>query len=651
MLKKSALSELNEAQERAVLATKGPVLIAAGAGSGKTMVLAHRIAHLIEKGVSPSAILAITFTNKAAGEMKNRILSLLKAGGRISVPWIGTFHALSAFILREAGDKIGIKKSFSILDEEDALSLIKESLGELGLDPKQFEPRRMRSLVSRKKNEMEDLGKPGASGLEYFPQILARVWERYEEKLRKSNALDFDDLLLKTVELFSKRPEVLERWQERWRYIHVDEYQDTNLVQYHLTKKLAEKYKNICVVGDIDQAIYSWRGADFRNILHFERDWPEATLITLEENYRSTRLILDAANAVIVKNKFRVPKNLFSQRAGGAKLTLFEAANEDEEAQFVAELTRSLMKEKIDPHTKNFGVGVEPREIAVLYRTNFQSRVLEEKMLAKNIPYQVIGVKFYERREVKDALAYVKAALNPEDLLSRKRIINLPPRGIGKALTTKYLAGDTLSKPEEAKISAFKKILEEAQKELKSKSASEALKSIIKKSGLEEYLDDGTEEGEMRLANIKELVTLAKRFDDKKPPEGILSLLEEAALMSEQDTIKSENAVKLMTVHAAKGLEFKIVFIAGLEEGLFPARLRMDEVQAGGPHLAEETKSEEERRLFYVALTRAKERVYLSYAVFRTIFGSRQINRPSNFLFDIPPELLEKTPEKIITLE
>ena len=284
MVKKRGRGELNQAQERAVLTTEGPVLIVAGAGSGKTRVLAHRIAHLIEKGVPPESILAITFTNKAAGEMKNRILSLLKGSDYFSVPWIGTFHALSAFILRESGSEIGVKKSFSILDEEDALGLIKESLEEAGLDPKQFEPRRMRALISRKKNEMEGLGKFRESAVEYFPKILARVWESYEARLKKSNALDFDDLLLKTVELFSSHPEILARYEERWKYIHVDEYQDTNLVQYHLTKSLAQKYKNICVVGDIDQAIYSWRGADFRNILHFERDWAEAILITLEEN-------------------------------------------------------------------------------------------------------------------------------------------------------------------------------------------------------------------------------------------------------------------------------------------------------------------------------------------------------------------------------
>ncbi|HBT81767.1 TPA: ATP-dependent DNA helicase PcrA [Candidatus Giovannonibacteria bacterium] len=618
---------LNQAQERAVLTADGPVLIVAGAGSGKTMVLAHRIAHLIEKGVKADQILAITFTNKAAEEMRNRINSLIpNSQFPIPKPWVGTFHSFSAFVLRQSGRAIGVGKTFSIVDEEDSLALVKEALADLELDPKKFEPRKLRALISRKKNEMEGRENFNQS---YFEKILVRVWEKYEEKLEKAKALDFDDLLLKTVELFSKHPGILEEWQERFRYLHVDEYQDTNLVQYHLAKLLAQKYRNICVVGDIDQAIYSWRGADFRNILHFERDWPEAKIITLEENYRSTQLILDAANAVIVKNKSRVPKNLFSQKKSGPKITLFESVSEEEEASFIAALSKTLVRDGKIP----------PREIAVLYRTNFQSRILEEKMLEENIPYQVVGVKFYERKEIKDTLAYLKASLNSEDLLSVKRIINFPPRGIGKALLTKFLAGEKLRQAEE-----FIKITSEIKDAIETKNASEAVKSVIQKSGLEDYLQDGTEESEMRLSNIKELVTLARRYDEAKPPEGILKLLEDAALMSEQDTMKKEeNSVKLMTVHAAKGLEFKMVFIAGLEEGLFPHRAISRE--------DEELRQEEERRLFYVALTRAKEKIYLSYAVFRTIFGERRINLPSSFLLDIPEEFLERAPDKIITLE
>src|SRR3989344_5894066 len=583
---KNAEATLNESQEKAVLTTNGPLLVIAGAGSGKTKVLVHRIAHLIEKGARPDAILALTFTNKAASEMKERVLRLLSEKKLASLPWMGTFHSLCVYILRESGKEAGIKKSFSIADDEDSLSLIKSSLRDLGLGPKQFEPKRLKSLISKKKNEMQNVDAFKNMAGDYFPKILASVWELYEEKLKKSNFLDFDDLLLKTAELFKNNPEVLKKYQERWKYIHIDEYQDTNLVQYHLTHLLAKKYQNICVVGDVDQAIYSWRGADFRNILHFERDWPGAVIITLEENYRSTQLILDAANSVIVKNKYRVPKNLFSKQ----------------------------------------------NNVAVLYRTNFQSRVIEEKMLSKNLDYQVIGVKFYERKEIKDILAYVKAAINSEDLLSKKRIINTPPRGIGKVLLAKYFSRKALSKSEDVKISELEETLSKIKKTSSEKKASEAIKIAIKLSGLETYLDDGTEDGAGRLANIKELASLATRYDQEKSPDGILKLLEDAALMSDQDTIKNGDAIKMMTVHAAKGLEVKIVFIAGLEEGLFPSSVR----SAENGQNEEELKNEEERRLFYVALTRAKQKIFLSWSVFRTIFGSRQINRPSSFLFDIP---------------
>lgn len=665
MVKKSETKNLNPAQERAVLTTEGPLLIMAGAGSGKTKVLTHRIAHLIEKGISPEAILAVTFTNKAAEEMRSRIFSLLKkkygdedaendqfdqaphpalsGAGRFtksraarddsSSPWIGTFHALSAYILRESGREIEIPKSFSILDEEDALSLIKQAEDELALDHKQFQPSRIRSLISRKKNELETAERFKETAHDFFPQIMANVWELYEEKKRACRGLDFDDLLLKAVELFGKHPDALDRYQERWKYIHVDEYQDTNLAQYHLTSLLAQKYRNLCVVGDIDQAIYSWRGADFRNILHFERDYKDAALITLEENYRSTQLILDAANAVIVKNKMRVEKNLRSQQKEGAKISIFEAANEEEEAEFIAELICALTIEK----------RALPQDIAVLYRTNFQSRVIEEKMLERNISYQVVGTRFYERREIKDALAYLRAALNAEDMVAKKRIINMPPRGIGKVLMARYFAGNPLKAAEAQKIQEFQGVLEFIKEQIAAKKPSVVIKNFLEKTGLLAYYHNGTEEGEMRKANLEELTSLAKRYGARPIPDGITSLLEDAALMSDQDTVKTENSVKLMTVHAAKGLEFKMVFIAGLEEGLFPHQTMSGEEV--------ELRQEEERRLFYVALTRAKEKVFLSYAVFRTIFGSRQINRPSTFLFDIPRDLLEHAPEKTIMLE
>ncbi|OGF51790.1 hypothetical protein A3I27_04415 [Candidatus Giovannonibacteria bacterium RIFCSPLOWO2_02_FULL_43_11b] len=632
----------NQSQKEAILTQSGPVLIVAGAGSGKTMVLTHRISHLIEWGVKSDSILAITFTNKAADEMKNRVFSLLREKQGFSSPWIGTFHSFCVFILRSSGGAIGINKNFSILDEEDSLSVIKEIMKEFSLDPKKFEPRKIRNIISRRKNEMQnpksDFGEPLKSD---FGRMLFEIWRKYEERLLKMKALDFDDLLLKTVVLFTKHPDILRDWQEKFKYVHVDEYQDTNLVQYHLVKLLAEKYRNICVVGDIDQAIYSWRGADFRNILHFERDWPDAKIITLEENYRSTKLILDAANAIIVKNKARLPKNLYSKKMSGPKITLFEGANEEEEAKLISEMSREMIRG-----------GINPRDIAVLYRTNFQSRIIEEKMLAENISYQVIGVKFYERKEIKDTLAYLKVSLNREDMLSLKRIINFPPRGIGKVLLAKILGGlpaqadAELNLKENAKKDELFRLLDEIKENLETEKANEAIKLVIKKSGLENYFDDGTEEGEIRLSNIRELVTLAKRYDIFNPPEGILKLLEDAALMSDQDTIKKEeNSVKLMTVHAAKGLEFKVVFVAGLEEGLFP--------HAGldAARLDDESRQEEERRLFYVALTRAKEKIFLSYAIFRTIFGERRINMPSKFISDIPEDLLEHGDEAVIILE
>ncbi len=643
MAKNRSTGSLNKAQEGAVLATDGPILIAAGAGSGKTRVLVHRIAHLIELGVHPDAILAITFTNKAAEEMRSRVTKLIAKNMNRDIssmhrdsrlmPWVGTFHSFAAYILRESGVSLGIPKSFSIIDEEDSLALIKESLRELELDPKQFEPRRIRGVISRKKNELETIERFRIKALEYFPKVVTQVWEHYDEKLKKSKALDFDDLLSYSVKLLADFPDTLDKYQERWKYIHIDEYQDTNLVQYHLTLLLAKKYRNICAVGDIDQAIYSWRGADFRNILHFERDWPDAKLITLEENYRSTQLILNAANAIIVKNKFRVPKNLYSRLESGSKIALFEAAEENEEALFIAELIGRLHKD-----------GIKFTDMAVLYRTNFQSRVIEEKLLELNIPYQVIGTKFYERREIKDALAYLKIALNHDDLISKKRILNMPPRGIGKVLAVRIIAGDELSPKDQKKTDEFNSLIEKIKNSASKTKASGVIKYLIKETGLEDYLNDGTEDGAMRLANIEELVSLGSRHDSKEPPEGISTMLEEVALMSAEDTMKKEeNSVKLMTVHAAKGLEFKAVFVAGLEEGLFPHHSILGEEM--------EMRDEEERRLFYVALTRAKEKVFLSYAIFRTIFGERKINRPSTFLFDIPEDLLEKAPEKIITLE
>ncbi|MBI4114881.1 MAG: UvrD-helicase domain-containing protein [Candidatus Niyogibacteria bacterium] len=622
------MQTLNKTQQKAVGHTSGPLLILAGAGSGKTKVLTHRIAHIIaEKNIPPSHILAVTFTNKAAEEMKKRVAQLLRSSRfmpRAALPWISTFHSLGAAILRQEASRAGRTKQFSILDEEDALTLIKDAQKELGCDPKQFQPARIRSIISKKKGELisyKDFTEETKT--HYYPRIIAKIWERYEEKLKEQNALDFDDLLILTVNLFNSNPDILKRYQNKWRYIHIDEYQDTNHAQYVFTNLLARAHNNICVVGDIDQCIYSWRGADFRNILSFERDWPQARVITLEENYRSTQTILEAANAVIAKNKARKEKNLFTQKKGGERISIFSANNEAEEAAYVIGTTRYLLTQ-----------GVPKKDIAILIRTNFQSRILEEALISAGIPYQITGVKFFARKEIKDVLAYIRAALNRSDSISKKRVMNVPSRGIGKTLMLKILAEKPLSGPEKKKQGAFEKTLDDIAEIVRAYPASRALQKAMAHSGYWDIWDPGSEEGEMRLSNLKELITLTLRYDNKKPPEGILSLLEDAALMSAEENVKNEkDAIHIMTVHAAKGLEFDYLFVAGMEEGLFP------HASPAGDETDE--RQEEERRLFYVALTRARKKLFLSYAIFRTIFGEKRVNMPSRFLADIPKHLLE----------
>ncbi|MBI2175158.1 MAG: UvrD-helicase domain-containing protein [Parcubacteria group bacterium] len=620
---------LNTTQEKAVRLLDGPVLVFAGAGSGKTKVLTHRIANLVASGIPPSHILAITFTNKAAEEMRSRTLRLLtkhtgyspSAVNTDGLPWIGTFHALGVWLLRREGSVLDIPRQFSILDEEDTLALIKESLKELGISPEQFQPAKMRAFISGRKNELVSPEEFLSQEETFFVQTVGRIWERFEEKKSAQHRLDFDDLLVQTVALFQKHPEALRRYQQLWRYVHIDEYQDTNHAQYMLANLLAQEHKNICVVGDVDQAIYSWRNADFRNILNFERDYPNAAVITLEKNYRSTKTILDAANAIIVKNKMRKPKNLFTENKSGERIRVFCAQNEQEEGRLLAELIQHLL-----------GKGIPATHIAVLYRTNFQSRAIEEALLLKQIPYQVLGVKFYDRKEIKDVLAYLKAALNPRDLLSIKRAINTPSRGIGKVTQLRYCADAAqLNAAERRKVAPFNAMLVRIRETAHRAPVSTTLRVIADITGYRTSLKDNTEEGETRLANIQELIALSKRYDTLPPPEGAERILEEAALMSEQDNDRSpDSRVRLMTVHAAKGLEFPYVFISGMEEGLFP--------HARGISSPEER--EEERRLFYVALTRAKEALVLSWALFRSVFGERQVNEPSSFLTDIPEELL-----------
>ncbi len=629
----NTINQLNPAQKEAVLHKDGPLLVIAGAGAGKTMVITHRIANLIQNNVRPDQILAVTFTNKAASEMRERIIKLIaknNPGQTYSKPSIGTFHSICVRILRQNGRACGLTQNFSILDKEDSLKIIKKSLKILEIDPKQFQPRKMQSIISKQKSnlvKLEDYIEE--AGIDYFPKTVASIWEEYEKALVKQKAADFDDLISKVVFLFQERPEILEKYQDKWPYILIDEYQDTNHSQYKLIKMLAQKYKNLCVVGDEDQSIYSFRGANFGNILNFEKDWPAqagkdgAKIIMLEQNYRSSQKILEAANAVISKNKMRKNKNLFSELDQGEDITVFDASTEKEEGYFIAKSCEQIIQD-----------GKKPKDIAILYRANFQSRVLEEAFISNGIPYQVVGTKFFERKEIKDILGFVKAALNPDDLISLERIINEPPRGLGKTSLMNHLAGKTLPTARAKKMKDFFDFLKLIKDKLKTEPLSKSLGYIIKESGYQKNLNKKTEEGMMRSDNLRELLILSLKYDSLKPTLAVENFLEDTALMSAQDEINEEEKIKkgsvrLMTVHAAKGLEFPYVFIAGLEEGLFP----YNKISSG------KDEEEEERRLFYVALTRAREKLYLSFAHSRTLFGGRQMNSPSRFVNEIPPEL------------
>ncbi len=637
------LANLNPAQKEAVLATEGPVLIVAGAGAGKTKTLTHRIGHLIEKGVPGGAILAITFTNKAAKEMRERVFAILDLppssghwGRRRDVPFIGTFHGLGISILREKGEIMGISRSATILAQDESLKLIKQSMAKAGVDPKAWEPRKLQSLISKHKGNLGTVATIAESTTNrHLAQILERVFAIYEQMLRDTHVLDFDDLLEKTVRLLETHQEVRAYYQAVWKYIHVDEYQDTNQVQYQLVRLLSGVERNVCVVGDSDQNIYSWRGASIANILNFEEDYPGARVILLEQNYRSSQNILTAANSVIAKNTMRKDKKLFTTNTAGEMLSTFAGYDETDEARFVSTRIARI----IDG-------GATPHEIAVLYRTNFQSRVLEEALLFSGIPYQVLGVRFYERKEVKDVLSYLKASRNPTSIFDLERVINVPARGVGKVTLQKIFAGEigTLPQAMRAKVTAFYQLLERIRVAGETMKPSVLIAYIIKETGIETMLSDGDEEDTERLANVRELVSVAMRYDvfvddthteGVRTQDGIEQFLADVALESDQDTMKGEvDAVRLMTIHASKGLEFPYVFITGMEQDLFPSRRSRDESNSV-------SEREEERRLFYVALTRAAKKVFLTYASFRTIFGSRQLNMPSEFLSDIADELLE----------
>lgn len=621
-----ALENLNPKQMEAVNYTDGPLLLIAGAGAGKTRVITHRIARLIEKGVRPERILAVTFTNKAASEMRERVLKLTE--NERSAPLVSTFHTLGVYILKNSGRPVGVNRWFTIFDKDDSKALVRRIMKEVDLDPKQFEPRKILGTISKNKGEGITAFDYNESAKDFYPKLVARVWIRYEEELKKQKALDFDDLLLKTVQLLKKDDKTRIYYQNLWQYIHVDEYQDTNTIQYELTKILAGKHQNICVVGDMDQNIYSWRGANIQHILDFEKDFKNVKTILLEENYRSTQNILNAANSIIKKNKLRKEKNLFTKNKEGDPISLYEAFDENDEASFVVGKAKELIES-----------GVKPSDIAVLYRANFQSRVFEEYFLREDVPYHLLGVRFFERREIKDALAFIKASLNADDWESTRRIINVPKRGLGEKTLEKIYLGDEESLPSKTreKINDFRKTISDLREKLMSKKPSEAVKYVIENSGLKTSLLSEPE-GEDRIENLKELVTLATKYDVFLPEEGIEKLITEASLMSDQDSlIHSNDGVRLMTVHASKGLEFRYVFIVGMEQDLFPHS--GNALSDGGT--SDDERSEEERRLFYVALTRAQEKVYLSYASVRTIFGSRQVNLISEFITDLDDEILE----------
>jgi len=628
------MENLNPEQKQAVETLDGPMLILAGAGAGKTKTLTARIVNLIRHGVAPREILAITFTNKAAKEMRERVSLEIEHDPLLSLPvseserpFVSTFHALGVHIIKENASFLNLPRFFGIYDKGDSKQAVREGIRTIGLDPKQFYAGKMLGIISREKGSgttQEEYAEKVIG--DYMGTIVSQVWREYENTLTKEKALDFDDLLLKTARLLQNK-DVLEHYHHVWKYIHIDEYQDTNTVQYQIAQLLALKTKNICVVGDIDQNIYSWRGAQLRNILNFEKDYPDAKTVLLEENYRSTGTILSVANHIIQKNKFRKEKNLFTKNPTGEPISLFEGYDEVSEAEFVANKTKELSEN-----------GVDINKIAILYRANFQSRVLEEAFISYGVSYQLLGTKFFERKEVKDVLAYIKASLSPESLADIKRIMNVPTRGIGKVSLLKIFEGtpEKLPRKTKDKYDELLRILQKISEYAKKEKPSNTIKFVIKESGIEDELLRGGEDGEERLENIRELVTLASRYDEYMGEAGVERLLTDAALQSDQDDLnKPQVGAKLMTVHASKGLEFDYVFVVGLEENLFPHK-RLSENETT------REEDEEERRLFYVALTRARKKIFLSCAQTRTLFGSRQINIPSEFIVDIPEKFLMK---------
>lgn len=644
---------LNPQQAEAVINTEGPMLIMAGAGSGKTKVLTCRVANLLQKGVRPYRILAITFTNKAAAEMRERVNNM--SGPAAKDVWLFTFHAFCARFLRMEIDKLpGYGGNFAIYDTADSQNLIKQILKEMNLDDKRFQPSGILSRISNAKNALQDAAAFARQAGDFYEQKVADIYSRYEQKLQLNNALDFDDLLMLSIKLLQENKEVREKYQDRFDYLLVDEYQDTNHAQYLLTKFLAAKHRNICVVGDADQSIYGWRGADIQNILDFEKDYPDAKVIKLEQNYRSTQIILDAANAVIENNTGRKPKNLWTENKSGADIIYFQAVDERDEARFVIEQLQNLQR------TENKKLG----DMAILYRTNTQSRIFEEMLIKSGISYNMVGgLKFYERKEIKDIIAYLRVIFNPADSLSLLRIINVPKRGIGDASLAKiqaYAAAnnvslfeavsnaaaiDGLSSRFVSKLDDLAGIIFELMNLASEAPVEDLINRVLRDTGyLEELENERTPQAQSRIDNLHELISVAQEFAASEEENNLENFLAHVALVSDiDDTELGEDAITLMTLHSSKGLEFPVVFLVGMEEGLFPhARTLMDE-----------TEIEEERRLCYVGITRAKEKLFLSSTKMRTIYGNTVTYPPSRFLQEIPARLVKtiKRQERFSALE
>ena len=647
LIVKNLLNGMNPEQEKAVKATEGPLLIMAGAGSGKTRVLTHRIAYLVvEKEVYPSKILAITFTNKAAREMRERIDGLLGNGTGQSM-WVSTFHSMCVRILRRDIDRIGFSKSFSILDTTEQLTVIKRILKDQNIDPKKYDPRSMLNAISSAKNECIDAETFASQANQFnpFEKTAAEVYTAYQKRLRKNQSLDFDDLIMTTLILFKRVPDVLEFYQNKFHYIHVDEYQDTNKAQYELVQLLAKKFGNLCVVGDSDQSIYRWRGADIQNIMSFEKDYPNAQVIMLEQNYRSTKHILKAANDVIQNNTGRYPKELRTDNSSGAPINIYKAYDEQQESQFVVKTIQELMEQD----NRSFD------DFAVLYRTNAQSRVMEEVLVKSNMNYTIVGgTKFYDRKEIKDLLSYLRLIANNEDDLALARIINEPKRNIGatsfdrmarfaleqdRSIFDALREVDFMGLPARAANEAakFHQLMEGFSQMQEFLSVTELVEQVLDKTGYRNMLrNEKTIESESRLENIEEFLSVTKAFEERSDDKTLVSFLTDLALISDLDKLDNEEDVSkgkvvLMTMHAAKGLEFPVVFIIGMEENVFPH----------SRSIGDNDEMEEERRLAYVGITRAEERLYLTCAQSRTLFGRSGYNNPSRFIAEISDEIME----------